>query len=152
MTREQFENDVTCVSELIEFCNDHDLDYCSEWVYCDDYDQWVCEDINDSTGSDSWEDIRDWLNDLPTGYDFYIRNGRLDYYGMDEMSDEFYSQRESIADQLESDGFFDYEGDEDDEDEDYDDDNNEDEWDRCITPPQPVQQVGLETDVQFLFG
>lgn len=80
MTREEFFEMCTSFGELVDFCNEEDLDELIEDVYSDgaldDY-------LNDyyyermSNGS-SWYEIRDEMNDVPTGYDWYI----MDYnYG-----------------------------------------------------------------------
>ena len=93
MTRNEFIDNITEWYELKDFCNDFDCDVCEDIYDDDDYDDCVEEDVRDAVGECSWREIRDSLCDLPSGYDYYRRNGSLDYDGMDNDDFEDYKER-----------------------------------------------------------
>lgn len=83
MTREEFIDDITNFSELKEFCYDFDCE-----LLDDVYDQESMDDdinawIDDNHRDYSWDELRDDLNDIPTGYDYYVQTGVLEYEGLD---------------------------------------------------------------------
>lgn len=86
MTRQEFIDNVTCMSDLIEFCADVDCD-----LLCDVYDSEGRDDyINQNLLYDwarelDWEDVRNILDDIPTGYDYYYYDGV--WTGISEWSD-----------------------------------------------------------------
>lgn len=93
MTRNEFIDNITEWYELKDFCNDFDCDVCEDIYDDDDYDDCVEEDVRDAVGECSWREIRDSLCDLPSGYDYYRRNGNLDYDGMDNDDFEDYKEQ-----------------------------------------------------------
>ena len=93
MTRNEFIDNITEWYELKDFCNDFDCDVCEDIYDDDDYDDYVEEDVRDAVGECSWREIRDLLCDLPSGYDYYRRNGNLDYDGMDNDDFEDYKEQ-----------------------------------------------------------
>lgn len=93
MTRSEFIDNITEWYELKDFCNDFDCDVCEDIYDDDDYDDYVEDDVRDAVGECSWREIRDLLCDLPSGYDYYRRNGNLDYDGMDNDDFEEYKEQ-----------------------------------------------------------
>lgn len=93
MTRNEFIDNITEWYELKDFCNDFDCDVCEDIYDDDDYDDYVEDDVRDAVGECSWREIRDLLCDLPSGYDYYRRNGNLDYDGMGNDDFEEYKER-----------------------------------------------------------
>lgn len=75
MTRQEFIDNVTCWSDLITFCDDEGCDYCGN-VYDEDLkDEYFDEHIVDmARNADGWSDLYRELDDIPTGYDYYIYN------------------------------------------------------------------------------
>lgn len=94
MTRSEFLDNITEWYELKDFCNDFDCDVCEDIYDDDDYDDCVDEDIRDAIADYSWRDIRDFLGNLPSGYDYYRRNSALDYDGLGD--DDFEDYKEDV--------------------------------------------------------
>ena len=93
MTRSEFIDNITEWYELKDFCNTFDCDVCEDIYDDDDYDDCVEDDVRDVVGECSWREIRDCLCDLPSGYDYYRRNGNLDYDGMGDDDFEDYKEQ-----------------------------------------------------------
>lgn len=73
MTREEFIENVQSWSDLLDFCYDEGCDYCED-VYDDDAkdDYFDSEIISMARNADDWRDLYRQLEDIPTGYDYYI--------------------------------------------------------------------------------
>lgn len=82
MTRDEFIEDVCSWWALKDFCDTYDCDICSDIIDDDTLDEYVDEDVRNC--DDGWRGLRDYLSDIPTGYDFYQVYGRFDYVGMDD--------------------------------------------------------------------
>lgn len=80
MTRQEFIDDVTTWYELIEFCYDENLDYCENIYDEESYDDKINSKLAERAGYDSWQDIYDWLNSLPNGYEYYIVDEDEEWY------------------------------------------------------------------------
>lgn len=80
MTRQEFIDNVTTASDVFAFCYDEDLDYCSGWITNDDLDECLCARISDMTCNNTWDRIRDFLDGIVGGYDFY--DSYNDYCGI----------------------------------------------------------------------
>lgn len=95
MTRAEFIDEVQCWSELIDFCYDSECDYCSD-VYDDDAkDEYFNEElVSLAENADGWRDLYRQLDDIPTGYDYYIRNDYDEWRGADDG--DFDSYKEDI--------------------------------------------------------
>lgn len=116
MTRQHFHDEVcVSVSALMEFVSEHDLwEYVNDSI-CDDYskDEQVNEWLRET--DNSWEEVRDTLDNIPTGYDWYWVDGWVSYYGIyDYDRDDINRIAEMIEDAMN--------GEWDDEPEDEDDD------------------------------
>ena len=86
MTRQEFIDSVTTWNELLEFCNDYGCDVCEDIIDDEEYDDYIEEDV--SARDCNWSDLRDYLNDVPSNnYYYYLRNGWLDYQGLNDGSD-----------------------------------------------------------------
>lgn len=119
MTKREFIDDINDFYDLIDFCNQHGCYECEDIVDDDEYDDMVDDDLHESAGDDSWRQIRDWLADLPTGYDFYLRRGMFDFVGIDYEFEEYKSR---VLDWADSEGVWDDDEEEEDDEEDDDDD------------------------------
>lgn len=111
MTRSYFLDYVTDWYELIDLCRDYDCDICEDIIDDDQLDDYVLEDINNSERS--WRDIRDFLSDIPTGYEYYRCDGTFDYVGLDESDFEDYKSR--VLDWMDEDSLWDAEEEDEDE-------------------------------------
>ena len=145
MTRNEFFEDVTRFYELRDFCNDNEIYECDDYFDGDDLDDEVQSDINNDDFR-SWTDLRDGLDSIETGYDFYKREGSLYYEGCtDEDFDEIKSR---VADIMDERGAWDP----DEDDEDYEDDENgvDDEY-VYQDPPEvePVESINFDDLIGF---
>lgn len=114
MTRQEFIDDITYIGDLVRFCDDVGCDICGG-VYDDeardDYlDQQVCDWAHD----EAWYELRDMLDNIPTGYDWWIINDYGDWNGIDD--DEFDRLKDDVLDWADERGVFE---DDDDDDEDH---------------------------------
>lgn len=117
MTRNYFLDYVTDWSELIEFCREQDCDVCEDIIDEDELDEYVDSDISNTDYG--WRRIRDFLDEIPTGYDYYRYDGTFDYVGLDAADFEDYKNR--VLDWMDSDDLWEPEEGED-EGEDFDPD------------------------------
>ena len=91
MTRSYFLDCVTDWSELIELCREYDCDICEDIIDDDELNEYVDSDISNTDYG--WRSIRDFLADIPTGYDYYRCDGSFDYVGLDDSDFEDYKSR-----------------------------------------------------------
>ena len=89
MTRDYFVNEVTTWGELQEFCADEGCYACDDIIYCDSLDEYITEDITDAIRHDTWTEIRDALNEINSGYEYYVCRGSLNYEGIDDDFDYY---------------------------------------------------------------
>ena len=106
MTREEFE-EIEDFSELLDFCNNYDCDIYNEIYDDDSYHDFIDEDIRDMVRWYSWEQIRNYLDELPYGYDYYRRTDD-GWQGIDENSDFDY-MKDEVRDWAEEEEIFDEE-------------------------------------------
>lgn len=122
MTRSEFE-EISEFWELRDFANDNGLYNCIEdYLDCDDLDEFIKDDVAD--WDDSWESLGRALLDLPSGYDFYYREGYLYYYGYNNNDDAFFELKDRVLQEFLDNDEFDPE-DEEDEEEDAETDSAE---------------------------
>lgn len=112
MTREEFE-EIEDFSELLDFCNNYDCDIYNGIYDDDSYHDFIDEDIRDMVRCDSWEQIRDYLDELPYGYDYYRRTDD-GWEGIDENSD-FDCIKDEVRGWAEEEEIFDEEDEQEDE-------------------------------------
>ena len=125
MTREEFIENVQSWNDLMQFCYDENC-YCCEDVYDedakDDYFNEILVDM--ARGADDWRDLYSQLEDIPTGYGYYI-NGDDGWRGADDDDFEDYkSDVLSWGDDREV----------------WEEDDEEDDWD------EDVLEEGYEAD------
>lgn len=95
MTRDDFVEYVTCWGDLIEFCDDFGCAYCED-VYDDEgKDDFFNEDLVEmARNANNWQDLKSELDDIPDGYDYYIRDNYdgswsgADDYDFDRYKDD----------------------------------------------------------------
>lgn len=99
MTVQEFRDEITTWYDYIEFCNDNEFYDRTDSIYsASDADRYVDERIRDMIRNNTWEEIRDYLNNLPDHFDD-------DEYYMPSEYDEFdilspYDLQEEIDDFL----------------------------------------------------
>lgn len=120
MTRQEFIDDVTCWSELMDFCSEEDCDICSD-IYDEDYrDECIEDRLVDWARNNNWRELCDMLNRLAdnNGYDWYVYD---DYYDTWEPAtdDEFDDRRDRVVEWMDANGYWDDDEDEEEEEEDF---------------------------------
>lgn len=90
MTRTDFIDDVTTTYDLIDFCVENDItDFINDIVDDEQKDDSIDEYLRENAGSsDNWREVRDILDDVPTGYEYYRYNGVDDIQGFDSYDFE----------------------------------------------------------------
>lgn len=94
MTRQEFIDNIDTVGELIDFCYEYDCDECEDIYSEDAMDDYINECLTDWARNNTWRDLMNILNDLPTGYDYYRQDDYGDWQGVDDYGDfDDYKQR-----------------------------------------------------------
>lgn len=108
MTRYEFEQ-IDNFSDLKQVAYDMGYDDFASSIVTDlDYE--VEDDLSDWDGS--WSELRDCLNGIDTGHDYYRRDGSFDYVPIDDDFDDWW---EELRDMMENNGDFDPEEEEEEE-------------------------------------
>ncbi len=105
MTRQEFIDNVTYWAELCDFCYDENIGYCDDVFNEDSYNECIRCNLQDMTRGDFWQDIRDWLYELPSGYDYYIQDDHGDWRGADD--DDFDIKKGAIIQYMDDEGLWD---------------------------------------------
>ena len=133
MLREEFE-DITYISDLIEFCYEHHIEHYVQNIYSNDsYYEWIKSECEERLYHDSLSDFRDWLNEQMENYEdyeyFYCEDYTNEYCGMSDDGDDYYFRqiKEDILDEY-PELFDDYE--------DEDDEETDSETGEVIASPQ----------------
>ena len=108
MTRQEFLDSIESFSDLINFCNENDgyQAYTQNIYDNEDYDMEICRRISEYSNENRWEEIRDWLDNLPYGCDYYEYDD--DWSEWKGLEDEDLHERvHELAQELDEDGFFD---------------------------------------------
>lgn len=115
MTRNEFIENVTCFSELIDFCSETGSSICDDLYYYESLNDAILDDLREDPPSD-WCSLRDCLNGIPESPYWYVRNGWLDYEGVDELFEDY---KRRVLEEADYDGDFDPDPDDEEEDEEY---------------------------------
>ena len=114
MTRQEFEDNVTTWWELRDFCDEQRCDV-MDGIYDEaDYDDYINECLVDWARNDTWEELRNRLNDIPSGYDYYRHDDYDDWEGLDDT--DFRAVKAEVAERVDDYGCWDDEDEEDEED------------------------------------
>lgn len=119
MTRQEFIDDVQDFDQLMSFANDVWYNF-EDVYYSQSYDDQIYEEIQND--DNCWQDIRDWLANLPDGYKFYTQNAYGEWCGHD--AEDIEDLKEELLDWADDRG--DVFDDEEDEDEEEDEETVED--------------------------
>lgn len=118
MTRQEFIENVNDWYDLKDFCADNDCGVLDDIYDEDGMDNEIEYYITEYRDDYSWRDFRDMLDDIPTGYEFYLEEGAFNWVGLDDS--DFRDYKESVLEWMDNGEYWD----EDDEDEDdFIDDN-----------------------------
>ena len=117
MTEQEFWDDVETWDDLIEICYEYNCYVCDEIFDEDTRDEYINEYVA-NTG-DYWDEVRDFLNGIPTGYDRYYRNDFGEWYGTYDGDDVFNDSKDEVGEWLAESGYFETEEEEEIEDDDF---------------------------------
>lgn len=108
MTRQEFLTDVNDFWDLRNFCYDEDCDILIDAYDYDSADEVIQEGLTDyiRNYNDDWRDIRDRLNYIDLGGDWFWCNGWDDW---DCIDDDFDDYKEQVLDWADRNGVFDEE-------------------------------------------
>lgn len=122
MTRQEFIDNVENIDELREFCDE--IDYDLEGVYTEeDRDERILDEVSDMVHDCNWYDIRNFLDNQPTGYDFYYCDDWNEWEGRNYTDiDDF---KNAVLEYCDDNGLFDEE--EEEEIEEFEEDEEDDE-------------------------
>lgn len=110
MTRGEFIENVQCWSDLLSFCYDEGCDYCEDIYTEDSKDEYFNDDIVEMARyADNWQDLYRQLDDIPTGYDYYINDDG--WRGADD--DDFEEYKSDVLQWADDEEVWDEEDDED---------------------------------------
>lgn len=99
MTRDEFLEEVTTFYDLIDFCEEEHLFDCDGIVDEYSFDEEIAYALEDWRNRfDDWTRARDWLCDLPTGYDFYREDGYGNWEGLDRS--DFEDIKQDVLDEM----------------------------------------------------
>lgn len=125
MTREEWIEEMDSLSALIDWCRDNAEceDVFDDFIYEDSLDEYIAEDIRNFDWG--WDDLRDNLNNISTGYPWYRVDGSFDYVGFHEYDyDEF---KETVLECLDEEGYF-------------EDEDEDEEPETTVRHAEPIQQ------------
>lgn len=95
MTRNQFIEEVNCWSELIDFCYDYDCSYCEDVYNEDSKDEYFDSELVEyARNAQNWRDMLEYLQDIPTGSEYYIRDNYDDWHEADD--DDFDNYKNDV--------------------------------------------------------
>ena len=81
MTREEFIESVDTISQLIDFCNDVGCPVCDQFYTEDSMDDYINECLPEWARDNNWYELRDLLESIPTGFDWYYLDDDGDWLG-----------------------------------------------------------------------
>ena len=70
MTRQEFIDNVTEWSELIDFCDDNELDECEDVMSSEDMNDYIENNISDHVYDSGWRSVVETLSGIDTNYDY----------------------------------------------------------------------------------
>lgn len=82
MTRQEFIDDVTTFWELRDFCEEQGCEICDDIYDEDSYNEYIDECTYDWVRNESWQDLLNILEGLPSGFDYYRRDSYGDWEGL----------------------------------------------------------------------
>lgn len=111
MTRQEWIDSIEDFSDLISFCIDsgYQEDKADHIISDYDLDRYVEDDLRNCDYG--WQSIRDYLANIPQGYDWYLCDGYFDYTGL--TSDDFEDWKSDVLSELDDDDYFDEDEEED---------------------------------------
>jgi hypothetical protein len=70
---------INSIGEIISVCADYDLNICEDIFSEDEKDEYVEDELCEYIRNHSWDETRDMLNEIPSGYEYYRKIHYLDF-------------------------------------------------------------------------
>lgn len=137
MTREEFVRDICSWYDLVEFCIDEGYDELVDDIYSEESRD---EDLDNEISYmarevSSWMELRDVLDSIPEGYEYYKKDG-WDWYGLDQY--DFSERKDDILQKLDDDEYWDVD--------DVDEEEPTEEWhiEEPVEDLSPIEKEDVE--------
>lgn len=124
MTRNEFLENVTSFYDLKDFCNDEDCNLLEDVYDEEGRDDFINDCLMDWARDDSWQDLYNRLDSIPTGYDWYRYDDYGDWCSLDD--EDFEEYKNDVLEWADNNGVWDDDEEDTDEDGDYFEDEPED--------------------------
>lgn len=148
MRRQDFIDDITTWSELLSFCYDEDCDICEDIYSEDDRDENIdSNSLVEWARNNTWQELYDILEEIPTGYDYYWEDDYGDWHGADD--DLFEDRKQEVIEWMDDGGYWDEEYE--DEEDAYLDNDYEEEEDLEPIEPESISFTDLFTSCNNKF-
>lgn len=105
MNSNDFLKNVNDYYELREFCSEVGCEYCDFILDNDGLDEEVDEALSEHIQDYGWREVGDLLGDIPTGYEWYRREGSFDYIGLEHS--DFEDSKAEVYEWALNNGYFD---------------------------------------------
>ena len=140
MTRQEFIDNVETWDELKDFCYDVNCDYCDEVYSADSRDDCINEDLADmARNADSWQELLGQLQDIETGWDYYIHGDYGVWSGTEDGDDIFGDYKDDVLEWMDNNDYWD----EDDEEEEVEEEPAPDDEDPEDEEPVEEEDVSI---------
>lgn len=100
MTRECFYENINSISELLDFCNEENIEIANNIYDYDSYQDWLNDRMLDYSRELTWHELRDWLNSIDDGWDYYFFDEYDEVSGIDDQL--FLSLKDDVAREMDS--------------------------------------------------
>lgn len=108
MTRSYFLAQINEWRDLIDLCRHYRCDICEDIIDRDQLDNYVHDDIIACINDNSWKEIRDMLEEIDPGFDYYRADGRFDYECLESY--DFYNYKQKVLDWMDGKDMWEEEG------------------------------------------
>lgn len=132
MTRQEFIDDIEDFDDLIQVCSEYGCTVCDSVYDSDQCDDWIDEHTEEWAENENWRDLRDMLDSIPTGYDWYRIDDYDNVHGLDNQ--DFENYKSEVAEWMDGNALWDAE------------DEEEDEEPAPVVQAQPVDESAPEED------
>ena len=145
MTRQEFVDEVNSWGDLIDFCNENNLDFTEDIYDEESRDNDIDEMLVDWARENNWQELYNILDRIQTGYEYY----RYDYGDWEGLGDaDFDDLKEEVEEYCVRNGYFDEE-EEPEEEPDEEEEPEEEEQEEESEDDMPVEDEDLSLE-EFL--
>lgn len=107
MTRDEFFEQIRDWGDLLEFDRENDFGFFSDIFPSEELGDRVQEVLGSAVDELSWEELRDYLYDIPTGCDYYRDRSDDEWFGFYGVDDDLDTEMEEFAAWMDDNGYWD---------------------------------------------